>query len=111
MSRLKAKGTTAETSVVKLLSDRGLLALRNPLSGAKDKGDITIYGSKHITVEVKNHKRMELAAWLDEATKEQENAGTDYTAVAHKRVGKGKPEDWYVTMPLGQWVELVKEVV
>lgn len=111
MSVTKAKGTAAETAVVKLLSERGLLALRNPPAGAKDKGDITIYGSKHITVEVKNHKRMELASWLDEAIKEQVNAATDYCAVAHKRVGKGKPEDWYVTMPLGQWVSLVKEVV
>lgn len=108
MSAQKAKGTAAETAVLKYLSEKEILALRNPPSGAKDKGDITIYLPRKITLEVKNVKRMELSTWVDEAITERDNALADFGVVVHKRIRKGQPKDWYVTMNLEQFAQMVK---
>lgn len=108
MSVQKAKGTAAETAILRFLQEKGLLVLRNPPSGSKDKGDLTICGDTNFTVEVKNVKRMELSAWVDEALTEQANADTDFAVVMHKRVRKGHPSEWYCTMTIGQFAEMVK---
>lgn len=108
MNPSKAKGTAAETATLRFLEEKGIQAVRNPPAGSNDRGDIRIFGRLGITVEVKNHQRMELAAWVDESLVEQKNAGTDFAAVVHKRKGRGKPQDWYLTMTVGQFTELVR---
>jgi hypothetical protein len=108
MTAQKQKGTAAETATLRYLTEQGILALRNPPAGSKDKGDITVYLPVKITLEVKNHKRMELAQWVDESVTERDNAGTDFGVVVHKRVGKGQPKDWYVTLTLEQFTNLLK---
>lgn len=107
MSRQKAKGTAAEVAVLKFLEENDILAVRNPPSGTKDKGDLTILRPK-IILEVKNHKRMELAQWVDEAEVERVNANAEIGIVAHKRVGKGNPESWYFTLNGISLVKLLK---
>ncbi len=72
--------------------------------GTNDRGDIAglrIHG-KRVVVECKNHKRMELAEWVDEAETERGNDDAEYGIVIHKRRGCGKAKFGgnYVTMTL-----------
>lgn len=72
--------------------------------GTNDRGDIAglrIHG-KRVVVECKNHKRMELAEWVDEAETERGNDDANYGIVVHKRRGCGKAKFGgnYVTMTL-----------
>lgn len=97
LSKNKAKGTTAETAVVNYLNSIGIVAVRNPPQGAKDKGDINIIGVP-VVIEVKNCARMELSEWIKEAIDEKGNAKAEVGVVWHKKRGKSNPGDWYVTM-------------
>lgn len=98
MSKSKAKGTAAETEVVRYLSNfAGLKVMRNPLQGSNDKGDIYVEGLP-LVIEVKNCARMELSEWLKEAEIEKNNADADVGIVWHKKKGKSSAESWYVTM-------------
>lgn len=108
MSKQKAKGTAAETALLKYLQDRGIFAVRNPLSGNKDKGDISTYGENRFTIEVKNVRKMELSTWLDELLVEQKNADTEFGVVVHKRIRKGNPAEWYCTMTVEQLARLIE---
>lgn len=72
--------------------------------GTNDRGDIAglrIHGQR-VVVECKNHKRMELAEWVDEAETERGNDDAEYGIVIHKRRGCGKAKFGgnYVTMTL-----------
>lgn len=72
--------------------------------GTNDRGDIAglrIHG-KRVVIECKNHKRMELAEWVDEAETERGNDDAEYGIVIHKRRGCGKAKFGgnYVTMTL-----------
>jgi hypothetical protein len=97
VNRAKNKGTAAETAVVEFLKANGFpQAERRTLSGSNDKGDINV--SPDVVIEVKNVKTMTLSVWMDEAIAESENAGAWVTAVWHKRIRKGDPANWYVTM-------------
>lgn len=97
MSKQRQKGTTAETAVVQFLEEHGFKAMRNPLQGAKDKGDINLYDVP-VVIEVKNCAKMELAEWIKEAETERVNAKARSGVVWHKRRRKASPGDWYVTM-------------
>lgn len=107
MSRSRAKGTAAETAVVRWLREHGFpFAERRALAGNKDRGDIAGVGGW--ALEVKSCRRMELAVWMDEAQVEGANDGTSMYAVIHKRIGKGDPGAWYVTLPLSVFAEVIK---
>jgi hypothetical protein len=58
-----------------------------------------------MSIEVKNHTRTDLAGWWKQA---QEQAGTAMPVVIHKRVGKPRAEDWWVTMDLATLLDLVR---
>ena len=97
MSASKAKGTAAETAVVRYLQANGFPYVeRRTLSGSQDKGDIA--GIPGVVIEVKACARQELAAWMDEATIEAANASVAFGVVWHKRKGFTNPSQWYVTM-------------
>jgi hypothetical protein len=102
VSASKAKGTAAETAVVRFLQANGYPhAERRALAGNQDRGDIA--GIPGLVIEVKVAQRMELAGWVDEALIESQRVdkpgwGFPVGAVWHKRRGKGSPGDWYVTM-------------
>lgn len=79
----KAKGTRAESAVVKYLKDHGIQAERRALTGNKDQGDIKVIdasGSAWI-IEVKtgkqthNPSRSQLEEWMRQTREEARNSG------------------------------------
>lgn len=111
MSRNKARGTAFETLItnylaVQLDDDR---IDRRPLSGAKDRGDIggVRLNGERVVIECKNHSRLNLAGWLDEATIEAGNDDAILGVVVHKRRGHGKPGEQYVTLTVDSLITLL----
>ena len=108
MSKQRAKGTAAETAVVKYLRDCGFIhAERRALHGTADKGDIT--GCGPVVFEVKNHKQLDLAGWIKELEIEMGNANVDTGAVIAKKRGTTDPGEWYAIMPTRILVALLIE--
>ena len=108
MSKSKQKGTAAETAVVRYLRENGFpYAERRALTGNYDQGDIT--GCGPIVFEVKNHKSMDLAGWIQGLITEIANANAITGAVVAKKRGTTFPGDWYAIMPFGLLVELLKQ--
>lgn len=108
MNRSKAKGTSAETAVVRFLRAIGFAqAERRTLNGILDRGDIT--GIPGVVIEVKNCARQELAAWVAEAERERDNDRASLGVVWHKRRGKTDPADWFVTMSGSQFAALLRD--
>ncbi len=77
----KAKGTRAESKVVKFLNGYGIKAKRKALAGSKDEGDVLL-DELNITLEIKagkqtaNPSRSQLETWLEQAEVEAVNSGT-----------------------------------
>lgn len=94
MSRQKQKGTSFESAVVRYLKEglgeEGIE--RRSLNGKNDRGDVAgvYFMGERVVLEVKNHVRLELGAWIDEATTEQGNDDAAYSFVVFKRKGKGE---------------------
>lgn len=108
MSAARAKGTAAETAVIRYLNDHGFPhAERRALHGVNDKGDVA--GVPGVVLEVKSCKRTELAAWVDELTAEMGNAGAPTGAVVSKRRGTTDPGKWFAIMPFALLVDLLRE--
>jgi hypothetical protein len=109
VSKSKQKGTAAETAVVRWLQDRGYRNVeRRSLSGVNDRGDIA--GIPGVVIEVKNHQRMALPEWLAELDVEMKNDKAKTGVVIHKRKGTTDVGEWYATMPVNVWLELIKEM-
>lgn len=109
-NRSKAKGTSAESAIVAYLREQGFAgAERRALHGSADRGDIA--GVIGTVIEVKNHARLELAAWLDEANVEADNDGAQLGVVWHKRRGKASPADWFVTIDGATFIVMLREVL
>lgn len=107
-NRAKQKGTAFETAVVRYLSaETGDWVERRALSGTEDKGDIVGNGVlSDWVLELKDHKQINLAGFVDEAETEGRNAGSRWFAAIVKR--RQKPvQDSYVVMPLWLWTELI----
>jgi hypothetical protein len=110
MKSARNAGTAMETLVARYLNihvdDRIERRTRN---GGKDRGDIG--GLRHmaqrIVIEVKNTSRINLAGWAAEAETERGNDDALAGLIVHKRVGKGRAEDQWVTMTLGELVALL----
>lgn len=108
MSKQRAKGTAAETAVVRYLKDRDFpYAERRALHGTADKGDITGIGP--IVLEVKNHKTLDLAGWIKELEAEMKNANVNVGAVIAKKRGTTDPGEWYAIMPVHILISLLKD--
>lgn len=109
-NRPKAKGTAAESAVVRFLTERHVLAKREILHGGKDHGDVHVHTKKGLIVlEVKAYKTWasarQLDAWMVEADIEGVNAGADASALVVKRPGSGAANaaDWLVFMRADEW--------
>ena len=106
----KKAGTAFETLVVSYLNqfvdDR---IERRRQGGAFDRGDVS--GLRHmgqrIVVECKNTARPTLATWAEEVEIERLNDAAGVGVIAHKRHGKGQPEDQWITMTLADFVSLL----
>lgn len=108
MSKAKAKGTAAETAVVRYLREHGFpYAERRALHGTVDKGDIT--GCGPIVFEIKNHAKMDLAGWVKELEVEMDNATAATGSVIAKKRGTTDVGDWYAIMPTWVLVQLLKD--
>jgi len=97
-------GSFAETQIVNIFRRRWPEADRRKSNGKNDRGDLS--GVPGLCVEMKGGHALNLGPWMTEAVKERLNAGAQWAVVAHRRWGKGNAEDWFVTMPLGDFVEL-----
>lgn len=107
MSRSKQKGTAFETALANYLSEIvGQPVERRALKGTADDGDLHLpTPGGRLIIEAKNHQRMELADWVDQADAEAGNADKRFPdvlggVVVHKRRGKGRAADQYATMRL-----------
>lgn len=103
MTAARRKGTAAESAVVGWLRGHGEPgALRKPLAGHADEGDIANVAD--LTIQVKACKDMRLAQWVDETKKQTANGKTRFGVVFHKRRGKGDPGEWYATLPVSDFM-------
>ena len=77
--------------------------------GSKDKGDIR--GVKHmgqrVAVECKNHTKLSLGPWMNEAHKAMGHADAGVGLIVHKRHGKGQPGDQWVTTTVDDLIALI----
>lgn len=106
----KARGTKAETDMLKWLKANGHEdALRLPPMGAKDQGDLTLltdcwrdgccqFDDVSVVVEVKHYGRDGVAtainSGLAELDVEMVNAGTRHGVLVVRRNGKTDPAEW-----------------
>jgi hypothetical protein len=106
----RAAGTRFETLVADWLAatwdDR---IERRARTGAKDRGDIAglRFAGRRVVVECKDHNRLDLAGWWAEAETERGNDDAVAALVVHKRRGRGKASDQWVTLTLGDLVALL----
>ena len=103
----RRKGQKAEQAVARLLRAYGWAA-RTSRSVQGVQGGADLITDCPLSVEVKDHARMELAAWLDQAVA-QASPGAPGVVVHHRR-GKGNPADWYATMRVADLLELVRRI-
>ena len=82
---------------------------RRRLSGSKDRGDVS--GLRHmggrIVVECKDTARINLAGWAAEAEIARGNDDALAGIVVHKRHGRGRAAEQWVTMTLADLVSLL----
>lgn len=105
----RRKGAGWEVAVVKYFAEHGFPYVERSYGAGRpdDCGDLD--GLPGWCAELKNHKTMDLAGWMDEAEREALNAGAPWACVIAKR--RNKPTgDAYVVMNLTQFVDLLAEV-
>ena len=107
-SKSKAKGSAAERAVVAYLKQWYPYVDRRLAGATLDKGDIS--GIPGVTIEIKNHSRIDLAGWIAELETEMANDKAWTGTVIHKRKGKSDVGQWYATMPVNVWIELLRKV-
>ena len=110
-SAAKRKGTQGgEIPAVNWLKENGFPYADRRLAGATlDKGDIS--GIPGVTIEIKNHAKMDLAGWIEELKVEMANDKAWTGVVWHKRKGKSSPGDWYATLPGSVYIDLLKKAI
>ena len=106
-SSSRRKGARAEQAVARWLRANGWAA-RTSRSAQGVQGGADIITDCPLSLEVKDHARMELAAWLEQAVAQAEPGRPG--VVLHKRRGKGNPGDWYATMRAADLIDLVRRI-
>ena len=102
-------GTKLERDTANYLAEvTGEEIVRRQRTG-DDRGDIhgVYHGGARVVIECKDVARMALSSWWSEANAERANDKATCAVVVHKRVGKGRPEDQWVTMTLGDFAALL----
>lgn len=106
----RAKGSSFERMVADYLAANGFpFADRRVKSGAKDRGDIggVMAHGERLVLECKNTSKISLGVWAAEAETERVNDGALAGMVVHKRHGKGKAQDQWVTLTLADLTALL----
>jgi len=105
----KVKGDRAEREAAIILADRLGLPVRRKLGAGRtdDTGDLD--GLPDLTIEVKNYRDLAAAIrdGLDDAEREQTNAGTPFGAAMIRRPG-GR---WFIAMSIDQFCTLYREAL
>lgn len=109
----KAKGTAAETAVVRWARANGFGgADRQPLRGNRDTGDIALCPG--VIVEVKAHRiptgcptRGQLTCWMAQTETERRNAGADLGVLIVKRVGTTDVGHWHAHITAWTLADLI----
>ena len=113
VNKPKARGTAFETAVVGYLRDNGFpFARRLSLSGSADQGDVSlgdIPPGGPVTIECKDHAKIDLAGFITELEKECSNTGNECGIVIIKRRGKNVSQA-YVLTTLERWANDRKEM-
>jgi hypothetical protein len=115
MSRTRPSARTAGTRFESLIVDYLAEHIddrieRRARNGAKDRGDVSglrSFRGGRIVIEAKNTVRTELGAWMAEAEMERGNDDAIAAVIAHKRYGKGRAADQWITMTLADLVALL----
>ena len=103
----KRKGSKWELDVARFLSENGCPHAERSRAGWRDdRGDID--GLPGVVIECKDHKKHDLAGWVDETERERANAWAAYGITVVKRKAK-PPSDAYAVLPLRQLVQLLVE--
>lgn len=82
---------------------------RRVKTGAKDRGDIggvRIHGQR-LVIECKNTARLNLGGWAAETEVERGNDDALAGVIIHKRHGKGRAPDQWVTMTLADFTAIL----
>lgn len=106
----RQKGSSMERMVADYFRDNGFpFADRRVKTGAKDTGDIggVHVNGERLAIEVKNTAKLSLGTWAGEAETERINDQALAGVIVHKRHGKGKPEDQWVTLTLADFVAIL----
>jgi hypothetical protein len=114
MSRSRASAKKAGSSFERSTADYLASVVddridRRVKAGNKDRGDIggvRIHGQR-IVLECKNTAKTSLGPWANEAEIERGNDDALAGVVIHKRHGKGRPEDQWVTLTLADFAAIL----
>ena len=98
------KGKRAELAVAAWLREHGWQAVTTRAASGAQRGDDLVTNTG-LSWEVKDHGRMELSAWISQAT---ENAAGQPAVVIAKRRGKGNPDEWYAIMTGADLLRLLR---
>ena len=114
MTRSRATAKKAGTSFERLVADylRDVVddrIDRRAKTGSKDRGDIggVRIWTQRVVLECKDVSKIALSQWAAEAEAERGNDDALAGVVVHKRRGKGRAADQWVTMTLGDFASLV----
>jgi len=103
----RRKGNRAEVEVVRVLRDAGYDAdTSRRVRGGYQSGE-DIVSDFPASIEVKNQARLDLAGWYQQASAQ---ANGNPAIVVHKRVGKSKGEEWWVTTTLEDLLCIIKTI-
>lgn len=114
MTRNRASAKKAGTSFERLIADYLAEHVddridRRVKTGAKDRGDIS--GLRHmgarVVIECKNTTKLALGTWANEVEIERGNDDALVGLIAHKRHGKGRAGDQWITCTLDDLVALL----
>lgn len=100
-SASRAKGKRAANAVIAWLQAHGHPFCANRAPG--EDGDDVI-GVPGLSIEIKDHKTMALAAWVAQA---QSQAHGRPAVVIHKRARKADVGDWYATLTVADLFALI----
>jgi hypothetical protein len=109
VSAARAKGTAAETAVVRFLVARGArYAERRALRGATDLGDVA--GIPGVVIEVRNRRELRIPEWAREAEAKAATASPPALGVTWAKTrGSTDPGRWVVAMTGATFARLLTE--